>query len=230
MNIYLITDSLDYAQAHCPMLRSSPKTILVLGHEQDMTSQKPANTPWTLVSLRLACTQALSLIRQVRKASGKLIVVVDAAEQTQSQRMQCYDAGADIVLSETPAYEEMLALVNAQVRAFQHIGKPRKQAPEVSIEFQYASQQVHGPKGPVKLSSRECILLQAFVRAQEQKLSLKQIGELLGDEDYEGGGHVRLSMAAYRLRGKLIKAGAESRCLRAIYRQGFELSCALTVH
>lgn len=222
MNIYLITDSFEHTQAQSPSLRNRKKSVLALDPAPTRARRGTKDSHWTLASLELTRQLGLTLLQELRRSSGKRVIVAAAAEHTPDLRMQCYTAGADIVLADTPSHEEMLALAKAQMRALQHTGKTRSQAPAPDIELHYGSQQLHGPNGVVNLTPRECVLLQGFVQAKEQKLNHQQIGDLFGFCDH--GSRERLAMAVHRLRIKLVKAGADPHCLRAIHRLGFQLA------
>ena len=126
--------------------------------------------------------------------------------------------GADIYLTKPVDPEELNAAVRALLRRVAHTP-----APELGFTIDLKSRRLQGPSGKVQLSAAEAAALVALARAPDRKLEAWQIAEVLGGDGSVASRNT-VNVTIFRINQKIIEAGAEERCIRAIRNWGYGLS------
>jgi DNA-binding response OmpR family regulator len=183
-----------------------------------------------LLDLNLPGEDGMSLARRMRAEWPDLGIVMLTARGAPTDRSDGYESGADIYLTKPSSAPELTASIRALAR---RLSKEARGAVTASAEatlplvLNRKTMTLTGPEGAQALTSSETDLLEAFVKAADNRLDLDSILRL-------GPVSVPVSKAALgvkivRLRKKLTAVGAEGQSLNVVRNWGYQLSVAITL-
>ncbi len=171
-----------------------------------------------LIDVNLPGEDGLSLTSRMRRLQPEIGIILMTARSEPSDRRAGYDYGADIYLTKPVTPEEL----NAAVRA---LGRRISRARATGFEFEIhlKKRQLRGPAGAVSLTELETSVLVGLARAPGTRLETWQIAEMMNKGDVTRDRNA-VSVAIFRVNGKLLAAGAPMRGIRAIRKWGYHLS------
>lgn len=145
----------------------------------------------------------LELIRSLRKSGSPLPILMLTAISGANQRVEGLEAGADDYLEKPFDMNELAARLRALGRRTPHIDEEVLTAGRLS--FNLTTRSATTPEGPLKLSQKENILLEQFMRRLNVTVSREQLDSAAyGYDDIVT--HNALEAVISRLRKKLRSA------------------------
>jgi two-component system OmpR family response regulator len=142
---------------------------------------------------------------ELRRQRIQTPVLMLTARDAVGDRVRGLQAGADDYLVKPFAFVEFLERLRALAR--RHLAERSSVLESGELSLDTAAREVRVRDQPVKLTSKEFVLLEYLMHHPRQVLSRGQIEEHVWDYDFEGGSNlVEVYMA--RLRRKLTSTGA----------------------
>ena len=179
-----------------------------------------------IIDINLPGEDGLSLSRRIRQSNPRAGIIMASGRTMLDDRIAGYDSGADVYLSKPVEMEELLAAVSSIQRRIDLSQAESSGLPRHGLVVDARAMLVSGPKGSVVISRSELQMLSAFSTSAGQQLEYWQLMEALGHTPDEFR-KATLEVKVVRLRKKLIEAGAESRCIRAVRLFGYQLCVPL---
>lgn len=182
-----------------------------------------------LIDLGLPGEDGLSLVRRVRTAHPLAGVIVLTARSGLADKIESYERGADLYLGKPIEAAELCAAVSAMGRRRQRFTTFSQLNAEDHLVLDPSRLRISKPSlTPVDLSSSEVSMLTAFSRAPGQCLAYWQLAETLG-LNLETYAKASLEVRVVRLRKKMIEAGADQGCIKAVRGHGYQLCVQIQV-
>ncbi len=231
MNILVVKDYL-------PLQTSLIEVLRKLGHHAQGIESAEAfdeeaqdhNVDLAIIDVNLPGEDGFSLARRLHAVQPSLGIIILTAKTDATDKVTGYECGADIYLTKTVGFDELMAAVNALSR---RLGKSASTAAGFNrepkaIEIHMASASIMGSTGQAELTPTEFKLLLALARANSKSLELWQIYDVLG-KDEQTLQKSALEAQLYRLRKKLSDCGAGNQALRALRLKGYRLYCPIYI-
>lgn len=225
LHIIVVEDNNALRQATVDMLNCNGFAAIGLSCAEDVDDLTLPSTPRLFViDVNLPDEDGLSLAHRLRHASPRVGIVITSARVQLHERVQGYEAGADIYLPKPVAPAELLATLNV-LRS--RIDGEKSATQSWVLEREVRSLQ--GPAGSVHLTESEARLVSAFAMARDRTLErwqvgvqLKPVGEPISTDSLQN----RISM----LRKKFQQCGAQGDAIVAIRNSGYRLHSDVQVH
>lgn len=223
LNILVVEDNDD--------LRDSIVAVLgAMGHSTrgascaESLSDEGATHPIDLlvVDLNLPGEDGLSLARRLRGVQPSLSILMLTARSSTSDKVNGYEAGADIYLTKPVSIEELSAAVRSIERRF--LLQIPHSLDQAGIKLDIAGLRIHGPDKSVALSAVEVALLSALARAPGRRLAYWQLLEIMVPE-MQVATHAVLAVRMTRLRKKLAETGIGGTTIQAVRQEGCYQLC-----
>lgn len=176
-----------------------------------------------VVDLNLPDEDGLSLTRRLRATHASVGIIITTARAQVGDKVLGYKSGADIYLTKPVHPRELAASIAALGNRIR--GEKTQQA---SLCLKLSRLQLLGAQGCVELTSGESSLLTALVRAPGQTLERWQLAQVIGIGG-EKPAAATIEMRITRLRKKLLAAGAQSPCIKALHKVGYTLCCEINL-
>ena len=175
-----------------------------------------------MVDLNLPGEDGLSLARRLRTVQPSLKILMLTARNSIADKVNGYEAGADIYLTKPVSIEELSAVVKSLERTFV-LQQPRPTG-LASLSMDIAGLRVQGPDRSAELSAVEVALLSALARAPGRRLAYWQLLEVMSPEESDGTQAV-LAVRMTRLRKKLAETGLKGSTIQAVRQEGSYQLC-----
>lgn len=141
-----------------------------------------------VLDLMLPDLDGFEVCRRLRRSGVWAPVLMLTARNAVADRIEGLDAGADDYLPKPFAFDELMARLRALVRRGTH------ERPSVlavgDLRLDPAARRVTRGEEELDLSSKELVVLEAFIRRPGQVLTRGQILDLAWDMAYEAGSNV----------------------------------------
>ena len=224
LNVVVIEDNDDLRESIVELLNASGHKVRGLWCAEALSDEGAQPLIDLLIlDLNLPGEDGLSLARRLRLTQPRLHIVMMTARNAVRDKVDGYEAGADIYLTKPVSIEELGATVRAIERRVRLDQTALNDEAELSIDI--ASLKATGPTGPVELSSVEIELLAALARAPRRRLAYWQLLEIL-NSGVAGSSQANLAVRMTRLRKKLGSTGVTGNILQAIRPDGcYQLCC-----
>jgi DNA-binding response OmpR family regulator len=219
LKILIVEDNDDLREGWLSFFQSHGHFVRGAALAAELLDELGGFTPDVYVlDLNLPDTDGLELVRKLRKTHPHVGIVITTARSRIGDKVIGYESGADIYLTKPVEPTELMAAITASAK------KWRSPATSLqTLQLRMSQHLLEGPNGMVDLSPNETILLTGMVRAAGDPLARWQLAELLGTgEEIPSAANLEMRMA--RLRKKLVAAGAEPPCIRAVYNRGYMLN------
>ena len=220
MNIVVVEDNNDLREVLVEALSARGHDVHGLDCAEAMI-EHPKAVDLVVLDLNLPGEDGLSLAKRLRHSHPQLGIVMVTARGMPGEKKAGYDHGADIYLVKPVSLEELLGAVGALER--------RLAPPDVQgrLRLDLLGLRLEGQGGQfVPINPQQLRILNAFVRAQDQRLEHWQIIELLG-QDTAQDPKAALELQMVRLRKKLHQVGAASPAIQALRGWGYQLCVPL---
>jgi len=180
-----------------------------------------------VIDLNLPGEDGLSLARRVRAAQPGIGIIMLTARSQTSEKTQGYQSGADIYLTKPTSIEELIAALQAVARRLKPVAVDAA-TPNVAFTLDRARLLLSGPAGPVSLNALEAAVLSALAGALWQRMENWQLLKILAKSEASYT-KARLEVLIFRLRKKLVQAGADEHAIKVIRQVGYQLGVAVRV-
>ena len=171
-----------------------------------------------ILDINLPGESGISIAQRYRAAYPDINIIMLTVRGSPTERVNGYDSGADLYIAKPVASEEMGAAVGSIERRIRH----RKSASTRPIlDTQRLVLAWSGTE--VSLTGVEAALLKALIEAIDNKLDYWRMIELLGMEvtDKSKG---TLGVYVHRLNRKLASVGLKDPVIRAVWKEGYQLT------
>jgi len=171
-----------------------------------------------VIGLSLQHDDGLILARRVRSTQPLAGIVIVTARSRSGDRVEGYESGADLYLTQPVHPGELRASIAAlgnRLRLTLSTNAKRLQVHKNKM-------QLIGPKASADLIAGEQAILSALAIAPGRTLERWQLMEILGTGD-ESPSTSALEMRIARLRKKLVRVGAESPTIKSLHKVGYTL-------
>lgn len=225
LNIVVVEDNDDLRESIVELLTASGHRVKGLWCAEALSDEGAQPLIDLLIlDLNLPGEDGMSLARRLRLSQPRLHVLMMTARNTVSDKVEGYEAGADIYLTKPVSVEELGAAVKAIARRVRADQTAQHETAELSIDI--ASLKATGPSGTAELSAAEIELLAAFARAPRRRLAYWQLLEVL-NSGVAGASQANLAVRMTRLRKKLAVTGVQGNLFQAIRTDGsYQLCCS----
>ena len=226
LSIVLLEDNDDLRELTADALRAEGHDVVALSCAEGLEDEaRGISADVFLIDLGLPGEDGLSVARRIRQSQPLVGIIIVSARAGVREKVEGYDSGADWYLPKPVPMPELAAALNSFAR--------RRQAQKIETVSPLQSLRLHegelqGPRGQVRLTASEQILLTALVRAPAGKLETWQMLELTG-MDSANASKARLEVRIARLRKKLVGAGASEHCLEPIRGIGYRLHALIQI-
>ena len=226
LSIILVEDNDDLRELTRDALRAEGHRVIGLSCAEELEDlARGDRADVFLIDLNLPGEDGLSLARRIREVQPLVGIIIISARSDLQDKVVGYDSGADWYLAKPVTFEELSAALKSFAR--------RRQAQQIdtatpSGSFRLQQLVLQGPAGSVSLTPSERALLTAFARAPAGLLEHWQIAELL-NIDMASFNKSRLEVRIFRLRKKLIEAGAQGKLLESVRSIGYQLNVPVQV-
>lgn len=230
MKILVIEDNDSLRQATVAMLERHGHRASGLICAEDVDDMRLDPVPdLFLIDLNLPGEDGLSLARRLRASQPLVGIIIVTARSQLGDRVAGYACGADIYLPKPVDPAELLAAVASLERRLHGSRNLLQSADRVQeLILDQAGRVLQGALGTESLSENETAILVGLSRAQGNRLETWQIMAAVG-EDPALYAKSSLEVRILRLRQKLVKVGANERCLPAIRSYGYQLGISVRV-
>lgn len=140
-----------------------------------------------LLDVMLPRKNGLEVLEVMRRLRPDLPVIILSARDTQGDKVEGLDLGADDYVTKPFGLPELLARINATLRRFRRVSGAQAHViafGDVTIDTQARTVLRGGV--PVELTTRELDLLVYFARSRGRVLTREQILRNVWGDDYEG--------------------------------------------
>ncbi|MEN9760665.1 MAG: hypothetical protein RI906_491 [Pseudomonadota bacterium] len=226
LNVVVVEDNDDLRESIVAVISAMGHQALGLACAEAL-GDEGARAPIDLlvVDLNLPGEDGLALARRLRQTQPALNILMLTARNAPKDKIDGYEAGADIYLTKPISIEELGAVVQAIERRFRLQQSPVTDPTDLSVDG--AELKAMGPGGTVKLSAIEVTLLSALARAPSRRLAYWQLLELM-TADPGGASQAALAIRMTRLRKKLAGTGLSGRTIQAVRQGGCYQLCVPT--
>jgi DNA-binding response OmpR family regulator len=140
-----------------------------------------------LLDLGLPDVDGQDVLRELRLRGVRMPVVVLTARDDLGDKVTSLDQGADDYVTKPFRFEELLARVNARLRA---LADDLTVLEAGGLRLNLRTRKATGPKGAATLSAREFTMLETLMRHPGQVLSREQLLSDVWGYDYDPGSNV----------------------------------------
>jgi DNA-binding response OmpR family regulator len=163
---------------------------------------------------RMPGTSGLEVIRELRRRSSAIPILMLTARDTANDRVTGLDEGADDYLVKPFDFDELLARIRALQRR-----SPALQAPRLivgDLEYYPSTREVHiGSKQPT-LTATELSILEILMRRAPSVVERRAIALHVWDEEADALGSNTIDVHLARLRAKLAAGHVRIETLRGV--------------
>jgi two-component system copper resistance phosphate regulon response regulator CusR len=161
-----------------------------------------------ILDIGLPGLDGFAALRAIRDRGERMPVLIVTARDEVEDTVRALDSGADDYITKPFVFEELLALVRAQLRAAgEGESSLELQGGGVRLDVRARSAEVDGRE--VELTTQEYMLLETFMRHAGQVLSREQLLSHVWGYDFDPGSNVVDVYVGY-LRRKLGRARLET--------------------
>lgn len=215
MAIILVEDHEDLRNEIASLLRDEGFDVIALECSEDIDDTPEALSADTyIIDLNLPGEDGISLVKRIRAAEPNANIFIMTARSGINQRIEGYEAGADIYLPKPIDPAELVAILSSRAK---------RNCPEEQTFFlKLEKQTVSGAQEAITLSLAETQLIAAWSKAKGHLLEQWQLMNLLTSENKDMSLdtlHQRLS----RLRRKFQTAGIEGDIIKSERGFGYKL-------
>ena len=229
LTIAVVEDSDDLRESLVDLLAAVGHRVVGFPCAEDLVDAPATDTFGLMIlDLNLPGEDGLTLAARLKRVQPNLRVIMMTTRTALVDRVQGYDAGADLYLPKPVAELELLAAVRALAR--QHLPQAGElcDRAETTLQFDAQKLELRGPTGGAALNAADAQLLLALCRAPGQKLMHWQLLQAIGLE-VDDAGKANLAVRVTRLRTKLRQTGCDGNALKALRSAGYQLCLTLRI-
>jgi DNA-binding response OmpR family regulator len=178
-----------------------------------------------VLDLNLPHEDGLGIANRIRRVMPKIGIVMLTARGRGTDKIQGYEAGADLYLTKPARPEELTAAIRNLVRRM--LAAPSRREPVWRLDARRASLRAPGGE-TLPLTANETLLLRRLAMAPQQFLEIHELLTCLG-QPVDEHGKAKLEVFLSRLRRKLEPHAANGPIVQAIRGRGYRLCLAVEV-
>jgi len=178
-----------------------------------------------VIDLNLPGEDGLSLAQRVRVAQPGIGIIMLTARSQTTDKTAGYQSGADIYLTKPTSIDELSAALQAVARRLKPAGTVHaERVCPYTLDMQRLM--LSGPLAHVSLNALEAAVVSALAGALWQRMENWQLVKLLSKSEASYT-KARLEVLIFRLRKKLVQAGADEHAIKVIRQVGYQLGVAV---
>lgn len=225
MRVLLVEDHDDLREATMEVLQGNGFTTVGLTAAEEVDDLLQHNRPALyVVDLNLPGEDGLSLARRIRAAQPGAGIVMTTARTHITDRVQGYEAGADIYLPKPVDPAELVAALRSL--GMRILSREAERQGVAVLDSN--ARTLTGPSGAVKLSESELRLLSALTTAKEHMLERWQVAVHLGSPEVDIS-RDSLQNRISQLRKKMTVSLGAGEFIRSVRKEGYKLCVDLQV-
>jgi two-component system KDP operon response regulator KdpE len=202
-SILVVDDEREILRALQRSLTAHGYRVLTASNGEDALNTLAQQRPDLMVlDLLMPGLSGLEVCRQVR-ATSSLPIIVLSVKDTEHDKVEALDLGADDYVAKPFHMNEVLARIRVALRRLAHLSlgtEPRFQAGPLSVDFARRQVELHGT--PLSLTPTEYNLLKIFIGYRGKLLTRTMLmRELWGSSEQDRGHSLHVYVA--RLRQKI---------------------------
>ena len=187
------------------------------GEELDeyLVSHQPAIL---ILDIGLPGENGIEIAQRMRASHPNMYIMLITALDTSNDKIRGYQAGADLYLPKPVSAAELTAAIQAAARRILIAD-----APNNHLQLSLSQSKLLGNNKSVELNHQEKLLLKSLAEAQEQMLPTWRLLEVLTTATGSEAEKSYLELQIFRLRKKLLEAGAPKPAIKAVWKEGYKL-------
>lgn len=192
-------------------------TGLCCGEELDeyLTHCQPAIL---ILDIGLPGENGFEIAQRIRAPHPNMYIILLTALTNVHDKINGYHCGADIFLSKPVSGAELTATIHAAGRRLLLTG-----APADKLQLHLGESVLAGHQTSVQLNHQEKLLLKSLAEAKDFKLPTWRLLEVVSDASGVDVEKAYLELQIFRLRKKLLEAGAAKPAIKSVWKEGYKL-------
>ena len=169
-----------------------------------------------ILDLNLPGEDGLSIAKRIKESYPDTFIIMITARSSEMDKIQGYEAGADIYLPKPIAITELQAAVSSlskRILRYKDLGG--------NLILNEKSASLKGTQ-TVSLSKIDLDILLALLKADQQRLDFESLLQQVSSNT-SNTPKATLEVQIVRLRKKMAEAGAEGVTIKALYKYGYQL-------
>lgn len=224
MNIVVVEDHQDLRELFVQHLRRDGFHVVGVNCGDELDDHLAnATVDLLILDLNLPGESGLDIARRMRAAQTSLNIIMLTARASESDRIIGYESGADLYLPKPISAQELSAAVMAVDRRVRSATQSIAQ-----LTLNLSRMVMVSSIGEVSLSKSDTSLLKALAAAPDRRLAYWRLFEVTerGQNELAKG---QLELQVYRLRKKLADIGIDEDLIKAVRREGYQLTQPLNI-
>ena len=224
MNIVVVEDHQDLRKLFVQHLRRDGFHVVGVNCGDELDDHLAnATVDLLILDLNLPGESGLDIARRMRAAQTSLNIIMLTARASESDRIIGYESGADLYLPKPISAQELSAAVMAVDRRVRSATQSVAQ-----LTLNLSRMVMVSSIGEVSLSKSDTSLLKALAAAPDRRLAYWRLFEVTerGQNELAKG---QLELQVYRLRKKLADIGIDEDLIKAVRREGYQLTQPLNI-
>jgi len=225
MKLLLIEDEDRMAQALCEILRQENYEVdHCVDGNNGFAALESGIYDIAIVDVMLPGLNGFEVVKQTRKSGVKTPILMLTAKAEIDDKVKGLDSGADDYLTKPFATKELLARVRALVRRNIDTADGALKFEDIELEVASATLACTTNGQSVRLSEKECRIMEYLIANQKQILTREQLAlKIWGVESEAEYNNVEVYMSFTRKKLSFVGAKTEIKAVRGL---GYELRCA----
>ena len=215
LEVVVIEDNDFLRSATVDLLKAAGHNCLGYFCAEDMDQSMPlSHADVYVVDVNLPGENGFQVVERLRKGQPEAGIILFTARTAMADRVKGYGIGADIYMMKPVEPVELCAAIEA-------LGRRARPAETGNLHLCVNKRLLTGPRGEVKLTASEAILLSHLASAPSRFLEHWQVMSHLFREDEFNRASLDARMSY--LRKKIVQAGAEPPAIQVVRKQGYRL-------
>jgi len=187
------------------------------GEELDeyLTHHQPAIL---ILDIGLPGENGFDIAKRLRTPHPNMYIILLTVLASESDKILGYQCGADIYLSKPVSAPELSAAIQSAGRRLL-----LTEAPANKLQLHLGASTLKGPKTSTQLNHQEKLLLKSLAEAKDFKLPTWRLLEVVSEATGVEAEKAYLELQIFRLRKKLLDAGATTPAIKARWKEGYQL-------
>lgn len=229
LRIGVVEDNDDLRASLAEVLQARGHAVVAYPSAEDLDGSPRAGAfELMLLDLNLPGEDGLSLAKRLKHSQPSLRVIMLTTRIALADRVNGYDAGADLYLPKPISVDELLAAVRAISRQISASLRSEAAPREGLVRLDTRKLSLQSAKGLVSLNRVDLTLLTSLARAPGQRLEHWQLIEAM-DLEVGDAALANLPVQISRLRRKLTQLGCPGDALRSLRASGYQLCITLEI-
>lgn len=219
LNIVIVEDHDALREGFVEYLRNQALNAIGLCCGEDLDEYLINNNPEILIlDIGLPGENGFEIAQRMRASHPNIYIMLLTALDTSNDKIRGYQAGADLYLPKPVSAAELTAAIQAAARRILIA-----EAPNNHLQVSLSQSKLLGNNKSVDLNHQEKLLLKSLAEAQEQMLPTWRLLEVLTTATGSEAEKSYLELQIFRLRKKLLEAGAPKPAIKAVWKEGYKL-------